>query len=212
MPKKKMQPKPSNVAQYKTGILQGLNFKQRRFAEYYVIYGNKTKAALEAGYSANSASWQGSRLYRNDKVRAYIQFLIGEQDTEIMASIDEAKRRMTMGLRGELTEQVVVMVKTEKITYRNGKRIVTKLEEPKLIDKRISMRDQIEASKLLINIMDKSNDNVTSGTKTTEDKLLEAMKERVTTASKLQRVDNSIQFEEDEEEQPQEIIEGSDDD
>lgn len=201
MSSKKETPKPSTVTELKKEVLKGLNPKQKRFAEFYVISGNKTKAALDAGYSPNSSSWQGSQLSKHPKVRAYIEFLIGEQESEITASIDEAKRRMTLGMRGMLTEQVVVMVKTEKVTYNKaGKRVVTKKEVPTLIDKQISIRDQIEASKLYINIMDKTNvDPIQEKAKSTSERIANAMKDRIA-SSMTPQIDSQFEFEEDIEE------------
>lgn len=171
----KKQPKPSNIAEFKTGVLKGLTFKQRKFAEFYVIEGNKTKAAIRAGYSANSASWQGTELTRNAEVIAYIQFLLGEQDKEIMASVEEAKRRMTLGFRGELKEEVVVMQTT---TTRTKGKTVTKTK-PVIIKKAISIRDSIEATKLYVDLLGIDKTEV-EGTKpaSTDDKILAALNDR----------------------------------
>jgi len=195
---KKKQPKPSNIAEYKNGILKGLTFKQRRFAEYYIIKGNKGQAAAAAGYSAKTSSWQGAMLYRNPSIRAYIEHLISYQDEEIMASVDEAKRRLSKGMRGELEEEVVVMVKTERISYdKKGKRVVVKKEEPQVFKKKISVRDQIEATKFYVNIMDKSN-IIGNAPKSIDDRLLDAMKQRVSSGLAPQ-ADKEFEFEEESE-------------
>ena len=145
-------PAYSNQSSFRTGPAAGLNLKQRRFAEYYVIFGNKTQAALKAGYSANSASWIGSHLSDNDKIKAYVKHLLDDQDSDIMLSIEEAKRRMSLAVRGKLTEQVVVTVKKRKTITIDGKRTTETVEEPALFEKPISMRDQIEAGKLYLTI------------------------------------------------------------
>jgi len=176
----KKQPKPSTIAEYKTGILKGLNFRQRRFAEYYVIEGNKAKAALKAGYSANSASWQARELYNNPTIRAYIEFLIADQDVEIMASIEEAKRRMTKGFRGELKEEVIVM-QTTITTKRDkkGKPVKVTKTVPKIVQKCISIRDSIEATKLYVDLMSHAPTAVDANAPMpTDEALLKALKER----------------------------------
>ncbi|MFM0163881.1 terminase small subunit [Paraburkholderia sediminicola] len=52
----------------------GLNPKQRRFADFYLISLNATEAYKKAGYTAegNSAEVNASRLLRHDQVAAYI--------------------------------------------------------------------------------------------------------------------------------------------
>ena len=148
------QAKPSNMAEYKTGILKGLTFKQRKFAELYVICGNKGEAAAKAGYSAKTSSWQGGALFRSPTVHAYIEYLIADQNIDIMASIEEAKRRMSLGIRGELLEDVVVMVKKEKTHFdKAGKKVTSKTEEPLIIQKRLATRDQISAGELYMKMM-----------------------------------------------------------
>ncbi len=195
MPSKKI-PRVSNNVEFKQGDLKGLNLKQKRFAEYYVILGNRTQAAIKAGYSVKSASSQGSELLNNPTVRAYVGKLINIQDSEIMASVEEAKRRMTLGMRGELTEEVVVMVKKEKIYFdKNGKKVITKVEEPQIVDKKIMVRDQIESTKLFLNIADQISASANKEANTIEDKIVAALNKR---AVQTQSTEN-IQFEEDEE-------------
>lgn len=64
-----------------------LNQKQRLFVSEYLIDKHGTNAAIRAGYSADSAEVQASRLLRNDKIRAAIdaQFALQEKRTLITA-------------------------------------------------------------------------------------------------------------------------------
>ncbi|MCG4261358.1 terminase small subunit [Acetobacter senegalensis] len=48
--------------------MAGLNDKQRRFVEEYLVDLNATQAAIRAGYSEKTASEQGARLLVNVKV------------------------------------------------------------------------------------------------------------------------------------------------
>jgi phage terminase small subunit len=52
-----------------------LTERQRLFAEEFVRVPIAYKAAIKAGYSLNCAFMEGSRLMRNDKVKAYINYL-----------------------------------------------------------------------------------------------------------------------------------------
>lgn len=57
---------------------------QRLFCHYFVKEKNATQAALMAGYAKSSAHVEGSRLLRNDKVRAEIKRLKGNTLEELM--------------------------------------------------------------------------------------------------------------------------------
>ena len=50
-----------------------VNLKQEKFVEEYIETGNATQSAIVAGYSASSASVQGSRLLQNKAVAGVIK-------------------------------------------------------------------------------------------------------------------------------------------
>ncbi len=50
---------------------KGLNQRQRRFVEEYLVCGDPREAALAAGYSPVSAAAQGERLLRSPEVQRY---------------------------------------------------------------------------------------------------------------------------------------------
>ena len=52
-----------------------LKLKQQQFCEYFVHHGNAARAVREAGYSEKNASYQGCRLLRDSRVRAYVHEL-----------------------------------------------------------------------------------------------------------------------------------------
>lgn len=56
-----------------------LNQKQERFAQEYVVDHNATQAAIRAGYSADTAVVQASRLLRNVHVLAIVEKLQAAQ-------------------------------------------------------------------------------------------------------------------------------------
>ena len=51
----------------------GLNEKQEKFAQSYILHRNATEAAKAAGYAAGSAANQGYRLINNDEVAERIR-------------------------------------------------------------------------------------------------------------------------------------------
>jgi phage terminase small subunit len=55
--------------------LESAEARYENFAQRYVTHGNATLAAIESGYSSDSASQQGSRLLRHAKVRPRIHQL-----------------------------------------------------------------------------------------------------------------------------------------
>lgn len=71
-----------------------LTFKQRRFAEEFVVDQNGTQAALRAGYSKSSAAVSASRLLRNDKVRALISTHMARLSEEVDARAVETYRKL----------------------------------------------------------------------------------------------------------------------
>lgn len=66
-----------------------LNEKQKAFAEEYAICREATAAAVKAGYEKSSASNQGSRLLKNEEVKAYIAELIEKSRSDKIATIEE---------------------------------------------------------------------------------------------------------------------------
>lgn len=193
------QPKPSNIVEFKreSDPRKGLTFKQVRFCEQYILCeGNKAKAAVRAGYSAKSAIWQASEIYRNPLVQTYIQYLLRDQHDNVSASIAEIKRRMTLGLRGELKEEVVMMETTTTTKKdKKGRNVKITKTKPILVEKRISIRDSIESAKLFGSLYDFNDDLPGDANgKSTDDNLLRALKSRKVNIE----VPSDVQFEEDE--------------
>jgi len=51
--------------------MAGLNAKQKKFVEAYLLHGNQTQAAIDAGYSEKGAAQQASRLMSYPEVQEY---------------------------------------------------------------------------------------------------------------------------------------------
>ena len=68
--------------------MSDLNPRQEKFISEYLKTLNVTQSAIKAGYSPHTASVQGSRLLKNEKVAKYIE----EQRKKV---IDEAYYQLT---------------------------------------------------------------------------------------------------------------------
>lgn len=79
----------------------GLNDKQRKFAEEYLVDLNATQAAIRAGYSAKTAGSQGERLLKNVEIQSYLQ-----------------KRMKDRGKRLEITQDRVLL-EVARVAFRD---------------------------------------------------------------------------------------------
>ena len=89
--------------------MAGLNEKQKRFVNEYLIDLNATQAAIRAGYSKRTADSQASRLLANVKVRQYIDEKMAEKDKKLIADQDEILRFLTSVMCGEVEEPVAIL-------------------------------------------------------------------------------------------------------
>mgnify|MGYP002711909846 CR=1 FL=1 len=87
-----------------------LNIKQQKFADEYIISGNATEAAKLAGYAKGSAKQTGNRLVNNSAIKDYIDKRLKELESEKIAEQNEILQYLTSVMRGEVTEQVPIMV------------------------------------------------------------------------------------------------------
>lgn len=81
-----------------------LSLKQKKFADEYIISGNATKSAIEAGYSKKTAESIGSRLLRNVKVSEYISKRTQEVFEERAMSVAEALAISASIARGQIQQ------------------------------------------------------------------------------------------------------------
>ena len=73
---------------------RGLNEKQKRFVEEYLIDLNATQAAIRAGYSQNTARSIGQRLLTFVDIQAAIQQAQSNRSERVQISQDEVIRRL----------------------------------------------------------------------------------------------------------------------
>lgn len=110
-----------------------LTEKQKRFVDYYIETGSSVEAARRAGYKHPKV--QGPRLLA--KVRPFVEERLKKLEDERIASAEEVLRLLTSAARGEMDEEVVVVV-------GNGKNARVVKER-----RQISPRDRIKAAELL---------------------------------------------------------------
>jgi phage terminase small subunit len=77
-----------------------LSTKQLAFVERYLTHWNATRAAIDAGYSEQSARKQGSRLSTNADIQAQVQARLAE----LTMSADEVLVRLADHARGSMDD------------------------------------------------------------------------------------------------------------
>lgn len=78
-----------------------MNQRKRAFCEAYLISGNATDAAREAGYSPRSARSIGQRLLTFDDVREYLEQRNQEISAANTAQMEEVRQFWTTTMRDE---------------------------------------------------------------------------------------------------------------
>lgn len=112
--------------------------KQQRFADEYIIDLNATQAAIRAGYSRSSAKQAGQRILTYDDVRKYIQGQLDKLHSSKVADAQEVMEHLTSVMRGETTEEVVVVEGCGE-----------GVSEAKILNKGVGERDKLKAAELL---------------------------------------------------------------
>ena len=74
-----------------------LNQKQKRFITEYIKNPNATQAAINAGYSKDTAGEQGCRLLKNVKIGEAIREKLNREDSQATITIEE----IVNGLKAE---------------------------------------------------------------------------------------------------------------
>lgn len=118
--------------------LRALTKKQKRFCDEYLIDLNATQAAIRAGYSKKTANRTGPENLSKPVIKEYIEQRMAEKDAELIADQDEVLKHLTAAMRGEITEEVVVVEGTG-----DGR------SDANIVDKRISAKDRLKAAELL---------------------------------------------------------------
>ena len=108
-----------------------LTIKQKRFADEYIISGNATQAAINAGYK-NGVS--GRENLQKPTIKKYIDERLKEHEEEQIAKQDEILKYLTSVMRGEEKEETL-----SKNEF--GGEDISKIQ--------VSAKDRIKAAELL---------------------------------------------------------------
>lgn len=111
-----------------------MTIKQKKFADEYIISGNATKAAIEAGYSKKYANTNASKLLQNTTIKEYVNKRLKELEDKAIAKQDEVLKYLTALVRGAEKEEVLKGVGM-------GEQVISKIE--------VSAKDRIKAAELL---------------------------------------------------------------
>ena len=84
---------------------KNLTKRQIDFVQEYMKTNNVRQSAIKAGYSAKTASVQGSGLLTNVKVSTYIQAITERLESDKIADIQEVMEYLTSVMRGEKKDQ-----------------------------------------------------------------------------------------------------------
>ncbi len=115
-----------------------LNDKQKQFYREYIVDANATQSAIRAGYSKKTAYSQGQRLLKNVEGKKYLEELMAEKESKLIATQDEVLKYLTSVLRGE-SQSTEIVVEGCGDGYSEARTI---LKEP-------SEKDRLKAAELL---------------------------------------------------------------
>ncbi|KRL95559.1 terminase small subunit [Levilactobacillus hammesii] len=110
--------------------MQKLTVKQQKFADEYIISGNATQAALNAGYSKKTSYSIGNENLKKPEIILYIERRTKEISESKIADQQEILEYLTATMRGEETESVAT-----------AKGIYTDVE--------VGAKDRVKAAELL---------------------------------------------------------------
>ncbi len=83
--------------------------KQQRFCDEYLIDLNATQAAIRAGYSKKTAKQIGQENLTKLDLKEYIEKRMTEKEAALIADQDEVLKFLTAVMRGEGSEEMVVV-------------------------------------------------------------------------------------------------------
>ena len=115
--------------------------KQKRFCDYYIETGNATESYKRAKYKVKSdasARANASRLLTNVNIKNYIEKRLRELEDKRIAKAEEVMKFLTITMRGDLEEDVVVVENTGDFESR-----------ARTVKKQVAARERIKAAELL---------------------------------------------------------------
>ena len=118
-----------------------LTERQKRFIDFYVKTGNASEAARLAGYAKKNSDVDGAKLLVNPSISREIEKRLKEMESERTADLKETLEYMTVVMRGEKEDVVVVTVGTGKGYSKS-----------EIVKVPISTRDRLKAAEYLAKI------------------------------------------------------------
>lgn len=148
------------------------DLKRKLFAlEYYKNGCNATKAAEAVGYSKKTAAQHGYTLLKDkyvkqelkalDKLLSLDKMTAPDKDkiTSDIADITEVLTTLSRILRREMTEDSVVVLKSDKTDIIDGKKVTDHEEVPQIVEVRPKLSDVNKAADLLMRYFQSAKDN-----------------------------------------------------
>ena len=114
--------------------MKKLTIKQKKFADEYIISGNATQSAINAGYSKKTCYSIGNENLKKPEIKAYIDERMKKLEEEAIADQAEVLKYLTRVLRDEEKEDVLVNVGNF---------------EQEIQSMKVSAKDKIKAAELL---------------------------------------------------------------
>ena len=111
----------------------GLNEKQEKIAQSYILHRNATEAAKSAGYAAASAANQGYRLINNDEIAERVRELENELETNVDV-IEEIESQYTFARANGHTNSALKALELLSRVRGNNSDLDTNLDEKSLED------------------------------------------------------------------------------
>ena len=107
----------------------GLNEKQEKFAQSYVLHRNATEAAKAAGYAARSANNQGYRLLQLDEIVERVRELENELETSVDV-IDELESQYAFAkANGHTNSAIKALELLSRVRGANSDTLISMDEE-----------------------------------------------------------------------------------
>ena len=147
-----------------------LTDKQEKFCLEYIVDFNATQAAIRAGYSTKTAYSVGSENLRKPEVQKRVKELTNEIKSKKIADANEIRETLTLFLRDEATEDVLV-------TEGDGEGYSKVRHERK----GVAIRDRLKSAELLaklLGLLDKKDDGENKGTNYNGEGLIAALNNR----------------------------------
>ena len=111
----------------------GLNEKQEKFAQSYILHRNATEAAKSAGYAAGSAANQGYRLIHDEAIAERVRELENELETNVDV-IEEIENQYTFARANGHTNSALKALELLSRIRGNNSDIEGGLDEKSLED------------------------------------------------------------------------------